>query len=131
MEAMESHLPDVADFPKETSLAMEKEMLGVYITDHPLNNFAEMIKKIATVTSEDLNHAGEESEMAGAVSQGKIYDGMKVVMAGMVSSKRTLITKSNKMMAFVVLEVYTEYQRWWYFLTSMRSALIIFREIRS
>lgn len=104
MEAMESHLPDVADFPKETSLAMEKEMLGVYITDHPLNNFAEMIKKIATVTSEDLNHAGEESEMAGAVSQGKIYDGMKVVMAGMVSSKRTLITKSNKMMAFVVLE---------------------------
>ena len=104
MEAMESHLPDVADFPKETSLAMEKEMLGVYITDHPLNNFAEMIKNIATVTSEDLNHAEEESEMAGAVSQGKIYDGMKVVMAGMVSSKRTLITKSNKMMAFVVLE---------------------------
>ena len=104
MEAMESHLPDVADFPKETSLAMEKEMLGVYITDHPLNNFAEMIKKSATVTSEDLNHAEEESEMAGAVSQGKIYDGMKVVMAGMVSSKRTLITKSNKMMAFVVLE---------------------------
>lgn len=104
MESMESRLPDVADFPKEASLAMEKEMLGVYITDHPLNNYSDMIEKVATVTSEELNHAGEEGEMAGAHGESRIRDGMKVVMAGMVSSKRTLITKSNKMMAFVVLE---------------------------
>ena len=100
--SMDNSLPDVAPFSKETSLAMEKEMLGVYITDHPLNNYAEMINRVATVTSEELNHAGQEHDMG--TSQSHIRDGMKAVMAGMVSSKRTLITKNNKMMAFLVLE---------------------------
>ena len=108
MEAMESKLPDVMPFPEETSLAMEKEMLGVYITNHPLNNYAKMMERLATVTSEDINHAGEDGEMSPSahshMAENRIYDGMKVVMSGMVASKRTLITKSNKMMAFVVLE---------------------------
>lgn len=108
LSAMENAMPDVAPFPEDISLAMEKEMLGVYITGHPLRNYAEKIDSIATVTSDDLNHAGEASadeDMAGAaVSQNRITDGMKVVMAGMVASKRTLITKSSKMMAFVALE---------------------------
>ena len=108
MEAMENRLPDVAPFPAETSLAMEKEMLGVYITDHPLKNYAKVMENLSTVTSEDINHAGEDNQMMtpshGIAEESRIYDGMKVVMTGMVASKRTLITKSNKMMAFVVLE---------------------------
>lgn len=108
MEAMESRLPDVAPFPAETSLAMEKEMLGVYITNHPLKNYAKMMENLSTVTSEDINHAEEDDQMISAshsiAAENGIYDGMKVVMTGMVASKRTLITKSNKMMAFVVLE---------------------------
>lgn len=94
-------LPDVAPFSKEVSLAMEKEMLGVYITDHPLKNYAEKMKKVATLTTEELNHAGEEAE---AGQQSRVRDGMKAVMTGMVTGKRTLITKSSKMMAFLVLE---------------------------
>lgn len=94
-------LPDVTPFSKEIALAMEKEMLGVYITDHPLNDYSEKIKEICSVTSEELNHAGEEAEMNGSAD---IKDGMKAVMAGMVTSKKTLITKSSKMMAFLVLE---------------------------
>ena len=103
LEGMSSinKLPDVTPFSKEIALAMEKEMLGVYITDHPLNEYADKIKEIVSVTSEELNRAGEETELA--MEQG-IEDGRKAIMAGMVASKKTLITKSNKMMAFLVLE---------------------------
>lgn len=95
-------LPNVSDFSKDISLAMEKEMLGVYISDHPLNDYADRMKRIATITSEELNHAGEPEALMNGSSA--IKDGMKAVMTGMITSKRTLITKSNKMMAFAVLE---------------------------
>jgi DNA polymerase-3 subunit alpha len=88
-------LPDVANFSKDLLMAMEKEMLGVYLTGHPLSDYAEKIEKISTVTSEDLAHAEVN---------GDIQDGMAVTMAGMISSKKTLITKKNKMMAFIQLE---------------------------
>jgi DNA polymerase-3 subunit alpha len=88
-------LPDVAEFSKDLLMAMEKEMLGVYLTGHPLSDYAEQIVKISTITSEDLAHA-EGSE--------DVQDGMAVTMAGMISSKKTLITKKNKMMAFIQLE---------------------------
>ena len=88
-------LPDVANFTKDILMAMEKEMLGVYLTGHPLSDYAEQIEKIATITSEDLLHAEGNSD---------IKDGMTATMAGMVSSKKTLITKKNKMMAFLQLE---------------------------
>ena len=90
-------LPKVKNFDKKILLAMEKEMLGVYITDHPLNEYAEKMKRTASVTSEQLVHASEEPVST-------IKDGMKVVMCGMITGKKTLITKSNKMMAFVDLE---------------------------
>ncbi len=92
---MSGKLPDVANFSKDLLMAMEKEMLGVYLTGHPLSDYAETIEKIATITSEDLAHAEGNDE---------IQDGMTVTMAGMISSKKTLITKKNKMMAFVQLE---------------------------
>lgn len=95
---LENRLPRVSNFDKDVLLAMEKEMLGVYLTDHPLADYAEKMKKVASATSEDLSHAADPE----AVSE--IRDGMEIIMAGMVSGKRTLITKSNKMMAFIQLE---------------------------
>jgi len=88
-------LPDVTNFSKDILMAMEKEMLGIYLTGHPLSDYAEKIEKISNISSEDLLHA----EMGG-----EIQDGMSVIIAGMINSKRTLITKKNKMMAFVQLE---------------------------
>lgn len=92
---MTAQLPDVANFSKDLLMAMEKEMLGVYITGHPLSDYAEKIEKISTVTSEDIAHAEADDG---------VQDGMAVTMAGMISSKKTLITKKNKMMAFIQLE---------------------------
>lgn len=92
---IEGRLPEVANFSKDILMSMEKEMLGVYLTSHPLSDYAEIIKRVATVTSEDLAHAEENDG---------VEDGMAVTIAGMISAKKTLITKKNKMMAFLQLE---------------------------
>ena len=94
-----SKLPDVENFSKDMLLAMEKEMVGVYITGHPLDEYREKIKKIATVNSEELSAAVEED-----CEESRITDGMSVTMAGMITGKKTLVTRNNKMMAFVNLE---------------------------
>lgn len=112
-------LPDVAPFDKNIELEMEKEMLGVYLTDHPLNSYKEKMEKISTLTGDDIAHlaAGETGladggdEVAGAMEHhfahrqdSDIHDGMKCIMSGMIAGKKTLITKSSKMMAFLDLE---------------------------
>lgn len=91
------NLPDVANFDKDDLLAMEKEMTGVYITDHPLNKYADRIRKVATVTSEELSRLQEEGDH-------RIKDGQTVIVAGMITGKKTLVTKSGKLMAFVDME---------------------------
>ena len=118
-EAMDSadvtgKLPDVRNFPQKTLLALEKEMLGIYITGHPLNAYAERMKRLVTATSRDLLQAAEGAESEdGTITEGgmelssresSFYDGQPVVMAGQVAGRKTLITKNNKMMAFVDLE---------------------------
>ncbi|MEG0156270.1 MAG: DNA polymerase III subunit alpha, partial [Anaerovoracaceae bacterium] len=91
--ASAARLPNVENFQKEALSAMEKEMLGVYITDHPLNDYADQIKKLVSTTSEELNE-----------EEPPVKDGEKVIMAGIITGKRSLITKSNKQMAFVQVE---------------------------
>ncbi len=92
-------LPDVTNFSRDVLLAMEKEMVGVYITDHPLKEYEEEIRRFSTITSEELAGTAEAEN-----GSDRIEDGMTVTMAGMITSKKTLVTKNNKMMAFVDLE---------------------------
>ena len=109
---MGSTLPAVDPFPKNIELAMEKEMLGVYLTDHPLNEYKDKMRRISSITSDDLAHVEEamsteethENAISGGAGQPPIYDGMSCIISGMIAGKKTLITKSNKMMAFVDLE---------------------------
>lgn len=91
-------LPDISPLPKDLKLAMEKEMVGVYLTDHPLNDYRERMEKISSITADDLNHAGENPEDTS------VKDGMSCVISGMVTGKKTLITKSSKLMAFLDIE---------------------------
>ena len=94
-----SSFPKVGNFSKKILISMEKEMLGVYITGHPLDEYREKISRAETLTAEDLSHGGEEEEMTSSVK-----DGMPVVLAGMVTGRRILLTKKNTQMAFVQLE---------------------------
>ncbi|WP_027398828.1 DNA polymerase III subunit alpha [Anaerovorax odorimutans] len=94
---LETTLPKITNFKNNLLITMEKEMIGVYLTGHPLADYKEDINKIISVNSEDLINAHSDSGS-------KIYDGMTVIMAGIISSKKTLITKNNKMMAFLQIE---------------------------
>ena len=95
-------LPDVRNFDQDILTAQEKEMLGVYISSHPLDEYAEKIEKLVTVTSQDL------ADVLDSEEQGELHsfvrDGMQATMAGIITSKKNLITKNNKMMAFVDME---------------------------
>lgn len=96
IENLTGRLPEVSNFPKEILAAMEKEMLGVYLTWHPLNEHIEHIEKLVTHTSDSLDTDEADS--------GNITDGMKVTMAGIISGKKMLTTKNNKRMAFLDVE---------------------------
>ncbi|MGN0733299.1 MAG: DNA polymerase III subunit alpha [Emergencia sp.] len=93
-------LPKVENFDKRTLLAMEKEMLGVYISDHPLNEYRKRMEQLVSVTTDDLAHVADSENQQNSA----ITDGMTVTMAGMVTGKKNLVTKNSKMMAFVDIE---------------------------
>ncbi|MBQ9015554.1 MAG: DNA polymerase III subunit alpha, partial [Firmicutes bacterium] len=98
-------LPDVAEFGQDVLIAQEKEMLGVYITAHPLQEYDEMISRLVTVTSGQLLEVlDQENEGMEAAADAEVTDGMIATMAGIVTGKKTLITKNNQLMALVDLE---------------------------
>lgn len=97
-----NRLPDVKNFDKEELISMEKEMLGVYITGHPLKEYEEQIKRLVSVNAQDLAEVLDSEEQGG--SHSFVRDGMQAVMAGIITYKKNLITKNNKMMAFANLE---------------------------
>lgn len=105
VEEAAARLPETENFAKDTLISMEKEMLGVYISDHPLKEYEEQIGKLIDVTAEDLAHVADQEETGEAPASGTmVFDGMRATMAGIVSHKKNLVTKNNKMMAFVDME---------------------------
>ena len=100
-EAIGGRLPDIAPFPRDIQLAMEKEMLGVYLTDHPLKEYEERIARVSSISCDDIAHAEEDAHNGESAV---LRDGMSCVISGMIAGKKTLITKSSKMMAFIDLE---------------------------
>ncbi|MBR6473458.1 MAG: DNA polymerase III subunit alpha, partial [Firmicutes bacterium] len=95
-------LPDVKPFSKEISMSMEKEMLGVYLSDHPLNDYVKQMKRLSSISCEDLMHA--EEDMASGDINTRIRDNMKCSICGIVTNRKTQITKSGSMMAFIGIE---------------------------
>ncbi|MGN1349466.1 MAG: DNA polymerase III subunit alpha, partial [Anaerovoracaceae bacterium] len=91
-------MPDVKNFEKSVILAMEKEVLGVYVSGHPLDDVAELLKQKCSVDTEMLSSLDPEAP------SGDLRDGSRVIMGGMIRSKRTMITKKNQIMAFLEIE---------------------------
>ena len=110
-EALESPaLPDVADFDNDTKLAFEKEMLGVYLSGHPLDEYAELMSRNTSATTAELTsgseefHAENDEDDSMVINTSSFKDGDRVVMAGMVSGVRTMITRKSQEMARMTLE---------------------------
>ena len=89
--------PDLPEYDRQLVLAFEKEVLGVYISGHPLEENAQLLKKNVTALSSDFV-VDEET------GQAKIEDGARVTIGGMVTAKTVKTTKSNQLMAFVTVE---------------------------
>ena len=86
-------------------LDMEKEMLGLYISGHPLDEYKEYIKKNATVTTLELNEETEsEEEEAESTEPKQSYDEKTVTLCGIFNKGKVLMTKSGKNMMFAGLE---------------------------
>ena len=90
-------LPDVGEFSKEELLAFEKEVTGVYISGHPLEDYEAMWRKHISAVSTDLI-PDEES------GQTQVADGARVILGGMITEKTIKYTKTNQVMAFLTLE---------------------------
>lgn len=105
---MDENYPDLNEFTPKMLLAMEKEMLGLYVSGHPLMEFEQEILEAVTVYSSDLGEAaaeGTETAEESAGPDGKnLMDGMLVTVGGIISEKKAKTTKSNNLMAFVTLE---------------------------
>ncbi len=105
-------LPRVADFDSDTKLAMEKETLGVYLSGHPLDRYAGLINRYTSASASELTSGGEEFSSSEdydekmVINTSKFKDGDRVVMAGMISGVRTVITKNSREMARMTLEDY-------------------------
>ncbi|MCX8130050.1 MAG: DNA polymerase III subunit alpha [Clostridia bacterium] len=95
--------PDLKEYPQKMLLSMEKEMLGLYVSGHPLSEFEEEINSQVTLFSSDMNMSGNDEDVAAAELKG-ISDGMPVIVGGIIVEKKTKTTKSNNIMAFVTLE---------------------------
>ena len=97
--------PDIPEFNKSDLLSMEKEMLGIYLSGHPLEGFAEEFANISTIKSIDLIADTEDGldGMDKSFASG-VKDGMNVIFAGIIVSVKKKITKNNSMMAFATVE---------------------------
>ena len=107
-------LPNIQNFDKAHLLSMEKEMMGVYLSGHPLDKYRDLIDEnitanTAEIFDSNLNGDGEnESEFIEERASGsnRFNDGDTVIMAGMVGDLRRMITKSNQEMARLTIEDY-------------------------
>ena len=90
-------LPDVKEYEKETMLAFEKEVLGVYVSGHPMEEYEELWKKSISATTMDFQ-PGEET------GRSKVRDGSKEIIGGLIVNKTIKYTKNNKVMAFLTIE---------------------------
>lgn len=87
----------VEEYEKEELLAYEKEVIGIYISGHPLENYMELISKNTTAMATDFIVDEETGKT-------KVRDQQIVKVGGMISARTVKITKNNQNMAFLTLE---------------------------
>ena len=90
-------LPQVEDYDKETILSFEKEVLGIYISGHPLERYTKILAQNATAKTVDFLPDDDTGFP-------NLTDGKKVIIGGMITNKTLKYTRNNKVMAFLTVE---------------------------
>ena len=112
-EEMKYNYTILPEYDKKELLSMEKEMLGLYISGHPLENIRELLEAKTNINSMELRQIGNAGELDDGSqpelenyenSQTNFKDGQNVTYAGVITSVKKKYTKNNKLMAFVTIE---------------------------
>jgi len=96
-EEFQIRMPDVGEYTKENLLGFEKEVLGVYLSGHPLEPYEEEWRKVISATTADFQVDPE-------VGYTKVRDGAREIIGGIIAEKTVKHTKTNQMMAFLTVE---------------------------
>ena len=96
-EEFDIRMPDVGEYNKEMLLSFEKEVLGIYVSGHPLEEYQELWEKNITNTTNDF----ALDEDTGTV---RVQDNATAIVGGMIADKTIKYTKNDKVMAFLNLE---------------------------
>ncbi len=96
LEAPRPELPKIPEMSPKLLLQYEKEMTGVYITGHPLDEYRERLEKMPC-SVQVLQEYAEDEEW-------EKFDRMNVTLGGMIIETRMNTTKANKLMCFITLE---------------------------
>lgn len=96
-ESYDIRLPDVGEYSKEMMLAFEKEVLGIYISGHPLEEYEGIWKKHITAMTSDF----QLDEESGVVL---LQDGRSATIGGIITERKIKYTKNDKVMAFLQVE---------------------------
>ena len=96
-EEFQIRMPDVGEYTKENLLGFEKEVLGVYVSGHPLEPYEEEWRKVISATTADFQVDPE-------VGYTKVRDGAREIIGGIIAEKTVKHTKTNQMMAFLTVE---------------------------
>ena len=100
------------EFTEKELLSQEKEMLGIYLSGHPLEKLKDEIEKQTTISSRDIlliNRKNEEMQQEANLQNqfentSKFKDGQEVTIAGIITAIKKKFTKTNKIMAFITIE---------------------------
>jgi DNA polymerase-3 subunit alpha len=93
----EIQMPKVDEYEKETLLAYEKEVLGIYLSGHPLERYQSILERTISARTIDFQ-PDEETGMP------KVTDNQKVIVGGMITERTVKYTRNNQAMAFLTLE---------------------------
>lgn len=103
-ELLQEDYPDIKEYPVNVMLAMEKEMLGLYVSGHPLSEYQDILDRNVNLFSKDMYIDTDENSSDLELDVRKLQDSMRVTVGGIVVSRKTKATKNNNLMAFVGLE---------------------------
>lgn len=112
LEKLKYNYTTLKEYTDQELLSMEKEMLGIYISGHPLEKYREQILKQANINTLQIKEYSELSQMENENlemidnrgTSGTLQDGQFVKFVGIITSVKKKYTKNNKIMAFVTLE---------------------------
>lgn len=93
--------PDIKEFDKKYLLSLEKEMLGLYISGHPLEEYEEELDIYTNTRISDIVDIEDDD---AETTDGKVYDGQRVVIGGIISEVSIKSTRRNEIMAFIKIE---------------------------